>query len=122
MAQEITAQAFLSVLKNGATDNIQANGAFTQAGDNFCHQVLTCATGDQALDLGTVGAPGWVFFRSLPDNTGDNIEVSDVVIGGAGDGIMVLEPGEFCITHWQQPAVHILAVSGQLFEYLIIEA
>ncbi len=124
MAQEITAQAFLSVLKNGATDNVQANGAFDQSGDLFTHQVLTVVDEEQELDLGNLGsaANAFAFLRSLPDN-GDPMYVSQSTLSDATDGAIILRPGEFFLGRWNAPSIHVWADGpGDLLEYFLIEA
>ncbi len=123
MAQEITATAFLSVMKNGVGDSMAANGAIDQGGTIFTHQLLTCGDENQVIDLGNISdANGClVLFRSLAGNSGTLYVDPDTISDPSSEAALSLAAGEFFLARWNRAEINVWATAGQVLEYFIIE-
>ncbi len=65
MANEITIEALLRCAKNGAVKGLSFGPAtFTMSGNAIQEGIQTIGTAEEALILGDVSSPGWLFLRN----------------------------------------------------------
>lgn len=65
MANEITVSATLNVSKGGAVINSSTSISATMAGDNMLTNVQAIGTGAEAIVVGDITTPGYIFVKNL---------------------------------------------------------
>lgn len=95
MANEISASASISASKNGASVSASIAVTATMAGDQMISNVQIVGTASEAIALGDVSTPGYVFIRNL-DST-NFVSISVLATAVAGTSFTKLLAGDFCI-------------------------
>ena len=121
MAQEITATGSLNYAKGSiATVGMIKSGLrFDVSGSNYERGTQTVLTSSpQALQLGSVGTPGWFFIQN-----NDPTNYVDIYDATGGSAFLRLKAGEFAIGRFAAaaPAARANAASV-VVEFMIIEA
>jgi len=103
MANEISASISLTASKGGATVQASSGVTATMSGDQMISNVQIIGTASEAILLGDVTTPGYVYFKNL-DAT-NFVSISVLATAVAGTSFCKLLAGEACI---------VKAVSTQL--------
>ncbi len=120
---EITSSASLSytnTAKGIATTALSSPPSFfTVTGYNVNNSTMNVPTSATAIPLGSVGTPGWAYFKNL-----DATNYVDIMTATGGTAFIRLQPHEFCMFRFT-PAVTtpaaIAHTSAVLVQYMIIE-
>jgi hypothetical protein len=95
MANEISVSASLSASKNGATIAASDSLSITMAGDQMISNVQIVPAASEAILLGDVTTPGYVYIKNLdPVNF---VSISVLATAVAGTSFAKLLPGQFCV-------------------------
>ena len=121
MADEITLSASLSVTKGAAnTVTLASSGlTVTLAGTKWFHHIQNIGTSEEALDMGSITAPGWAYFKNLNDT--DYVELRP----GTGVVDMIrLNAGEFALFRLAEDVTAPFAIANSNtvnLEYFILD-
>lgn len=119
MANELTLNASLNFTKGTRKVLIsKANIQVDVAGTDFVHMTQTIGTSAEALDLGDITTPGYIFIFNR--DTTNFIEVRD---GASGADVVKVGPGKVALFELATATPNAIADTAAVeVEYVIIEA
>lgn len=107
MANEIGLSGGLSVVISGSTVRGQCSLSINQAGTESIQNVQTIGTTTEALNLGDVTTPGYLFVKNL-DAT-NFIRIGLVTAVTSGNAFLTLLPGEGVPVCTRQTVIYAIA-------------
>ncbi len=110
MANEIGLSLGLTCARDGATAQGVVSLSITQAGTEMTQNVQSIGTSTEALALGDVATPGYLFVKNL-DST-NFVLVGLVTAVTSGNAFAKLLPGEGLVIPTRQTVVYAIADTG----------
>lgn len=110
MASEITFSGSLSMVKTGLTISGTGSVVATLAGNTGIGTVQNIGTSTEAIAMGDVATPGYLFLKNQDATNYIQIGLTNPV--SAGDAFLTLLAGEFAIVPTRQTSIYAIAVGG----------
>jgi hypothetical protein len=110
MANEITFNAALAISIAGVSLSGSGSKSVSIAGNNYFAQVQNIGLATEALDLGDLTTPGYLFLKNADPTNFVQIGLTTPVT--AGNAMVKLLPGEFALIPTRQTVIYALADTG----------
>ena len=113
MANEVSIQGRVLAVKNGiTTDSTAQNLQLTMAGNTAVKNIQTIGTTTEALVLGDVATPGYLYLKRATAPTGDTVYISLDTPASSGNAFATLDAvSKFAIVPCQQTTIYAKAAA-----------
>jgi hypothetical protein len=119
MANEITLTAALSLVKSGQTIQGAVNGlSIAQSGTNNIGNVQAIGTTSEALSVGDVTTPGYLYVKNLDATNFVVLDLNNPAV--ASTAFCTLLPGEACVIPTRRSAIYAKADTASCDVFAIL--